>query len=110
MHPTDLPATVDALLVEAAAASTGRAARTLPRPDGWALRQTVLAILAGRGLAEHASPGEATLQVLSGRVRLTAGPEAWEAGPGQLLIIPEQRHSLAALEDAAVLLTVRGAR
>ncbi|GAW50761.1 MULTISPECIES: hypothetical protein [unclassified Nocardioides] len=55
---------------------------------------------------EHGSPGEATLQVLHGRVRLHAGDDAWEGAPGDYVLIPPRRHDLTALEDAAVLLTV----
>ena len=42
-----------------------------------ALRQTVLALTAGSSLDEHENPGEATVQVLRGRVRLTAGEVSW---------------------------------
>jgi quercetin dioxygenase-like cupin family protein len=71
-----------------------------------ALRQTVLALTAGSSLDEHESPGEATVQVLRGRVRLTAGQVAWEGRAGDLLVVPEVRHALQAIEDSAVLLTV----
>jgi quercetin dioxygenase-like cupin family protein len=70
------------------------------------LRQTLLALAAGQGLAEHESPGEATLQVLQGRVRVTAGEDVWEGGTGDHLVLPPARHDLVAVEDAAVLLTV----
>jgi quercetin dioxygenase-like cupin family protein len=40
------------------------------------LRQTVLALAAGVRLAEHEALGAATLQVLRGRVRLTAATMA----------------------------------
>ncbi len=70
------------------------------------LRETVIAILAEHGLAEHESPGEATLQVLRGRVRLDSEPDSWEGATGDHTIIPGRRHSLTALEDCAVLLTV----
>ena len=68
------------------------------------LRDAVAA--AGSGLAEHNSPGEATLHVLRGRVRLTTPDLSAEAAAGDLLLIPPQRHALAALDDSAVLLTV----
>jgi quercetin dioxygenase-like cupin family protein len=39
------------------------------------LRQTVVGMLAGTELGEHNNPGEATVHVLRGRVRLTCeGP------------------------------------
>jgi quercetin dioxygenase-like cupin family protein len=44
--------------------------------------------------------------VLHGRVRLVADAVEWEGRDGDLLIVPQARHALHALEDAAVLLTV----
>jgi quercetin dioxygenase-like cupin family protein len=70
------------------------------------LRQTVIGITAGAHLAEHENPGEATVLILHGRVRLLAAGHSWEAVRGDLLIIPDKRHSLEALEDSALLLTV----
>jgi quercetin dioxygenase-like cupin family protein len=70
------------------------------------LRQTVIGMIAGARLAEHENPGEATALILHGRVRLAAAGESWDAARGDLLIMPDQRHSLEALEDCAVLLTV----
>jgi quercetin dioxygenase-like cupin family protein len=46
------------------------------------------------------------VQVLTGRVRLVAGDTAWGGAPGDLIIVPNSRHALEAIEDAAVLLTV----
>jgi quercetin dioxygenase-like cupin family protein len=70
-----------------------------------ALRQTVLALTAGAELAEHDNPGEATVFVLSGRVELHADGDSWQARRGDLLIIPDARHTLRALEDATLLLS-----
>jgi quercetin dioxygenase-like cupin family protein len=44
--------------------------------------------------------------VLRGRARLSAGDLAWEGIHGDLLVVPDSPHSLEALEDSAVLLTV----
>ncbi|HVX44093.1 MAG TPA: cupin domain-containing protein [Mycobacteriales bacterium] len=105
MESTSLTALATLQLDRARAAPAGRAAATVPGTRA-TLRQTVLALLAGQELAEHDSPGDATLHVLRGRVRLAAGNERWEGAAGELAVIPPHRHSLAALEDSVVLLTV----
>ncbi|MCW2621373.1 MAG: Cupin 2 conserved barrel domain protein [Frankiales bacterium] len=84
----------------------GRSAHTVYGGHEHALRQTLIALAAGQVLQEHENPGEATLQVLHGRVHLRAGDTGWEGSAGDLLIIPDSRHSLEALEAATVLLTV----
>ena len=95
------------LLDKAKAAGSGRAADTVVGGTGHALRQTVLALVSGAELSEHESPGEATLQVLRGEVRLSGDDGQSEAlSEGQLSIIPANRHSLQAETDAVVLLTV----
>lgn len=66
----------------------------------------MIAPAVGQTLDEHENPGEATIHVLSGRVRLRAGETWWDGSPGDLLIVPDARHSLEALEATAVLLTV----
>jgi quercetin dioxygenase-like cupin family protein len=101
-----LDATAREQLKRAAAASAGRAASTVVGGHEHQLRQTVIAMTAGSVLAEHENPGEATVQVLSGRVRLAVGDSGWDARTGDLLIIPPSRHELTAVEDSAVLLTV----
>lgn len=93
-------------LEKARTASAGRAAVTLHGGQEHDLRQTLIALADGRSLGEHKAPGEATLQVLRGRVRLTSGEESWEGAEGDHLVIPQARHDLTALSDAAVLLTV----
>ncbi len=96
----------DVQVAAAKAASSGRSAHTVYGGRGHTLRQTVLALAAGYGLDDHESPGEATLLVLRGRVQLSAASASVEGGVGDYLPIPNERHSLSALEDSAVLLTV----
>ncbi|MFF4137148.1 cupin domain-containing protein [Streptomyces mirabilis] len=90
----------------AAAAGAGHSANTVYGGRERVLRQTVIGMTEGASLAEHENPGEATVQVLHGRVRLSAGELSWEGRTGDLLIVPDSRHSLEALEDSTVLLTV----
>lgn len=106
MRTTSLTALVNEQLAAAGSASSGRAAVTVFGGQQHDLRQTVIALAADRALGEHESPGEATLVVLRGSVRLTAGEEAWHGDEGDHLVIPPARHDLVALTDAAVLLTV----
>ncbi|MFD3734064.1 cupin domain-containing protein [Streptomyces sp. NPDC058632] len=106
MQKLSLDALAREHLERAAAASTGRSASTVHGGHEHTLRQTLLALTAGTSLAEHENPGEATLLVLRGRVRLTSGETSWEGRTGDLIVIPPARHALEALEDAAVLLTV----
>ena len=86
--------------------SNGRSAKTVYGGHAHLLRQTVIALLAGQQLDEHQSPGEATVHVLNGRVRLAAGEVSWDGTAGDLLVVPDTRHTLQALTDATVLLTV----
>lgn len=106
MESTSLSSLVEAELTIAGAAASGRSARTIHGGHDRSLRETVIALLSGRELSEHESPGEATLQVLRGRVRLSSGDDTWVGGLGEHVIIPDARHALLALEDAVVLLTV----
>lgn len=66
----------------------------------------MIALAAGAALTEHVNPGEASVHVLRGRVQLSAGAQTWDGRDGDLLIVPDEPHSLLAIEDSAVLLTV----
>ena len=112
MRGTSLDHLGDEQLELARSASSRRAAVTLHGGREHDLRQTLIALAAGHGLGEHESPGEATLQVLRGHVRLTAGDEQWDGRAGDHVVIPPARHDLWAETDAVVLLTVatRGER
>ena len=105
MRKFSVEATVRELLGRARNGN-GRAADTVVGGHERVLRQTVIAMVKGTALSEHENPGEASVHVLSGRVRLASGKESWEGRTGDLLEVPDAPHSLEALEDSAVLLTV----
>lgn len=90
----------------AAAGPPGRSATTVYGGHEHVLRQTIVAIAGGELMDEHVSPGEATLYVMRGRVRLNAGTDSWDGRTGDLIVIPDARHSVEAMEDSVFLLTV----
>jgi len=106
VHAASLHALAEEHLEAARTADAGRSAHTTYGGQEHRLRQTLIALVAGRRLGEHESPGEATLQVLRGSVRLHAGGETWDGAEGDLVIIPLERHDPEAVTDAVVLLTV----
>src|SRR5690242_10373021 len=106
MEKISLTALAREHLDKARASSSGRSAHTVYGGHEHALRQTLIALTAGTDLHEHDSPGEATLQVLQGRVRVTNSSAGWDGASGDQIVIPLTRHALHALEDSVVLLTV----
>ncbi len=107
MDSLSLTAVADEQLARARQSNSGRSAQTIYGGHEHFLRQTVIAVIGGRELGEHQSPGEATLQVLRGQVKVTAGNDSWRGADGDFLVIPAVRHSLQAIDDAVVLLSVR---
>jgi quercetin dioxygenase-like cupin family protein len=70
------------------------------------LRQTVIALAEGARLPAHNSPPAASLQVLTGKVRVELDEEVQgEFAAGELWVLTHERHSVLALEDSAFLLT-----
>ena len=106
MTDVDLSELVIELLAEARQAHSGRAARTVRGQSEHRLRLTVIGLRAGAELSDHESPGEATLQVLSGHGRMTCADGDWVGSAGALVDIPPVRHGLKAEEDSVVMLTV----
>lgn len=104
----DLATSASALLESARSAHSVRATALLHGGPSAALRQIMLALTAGSALSDHENPGEASLQVLSGTVRLSRADGLAEAelGAGQLAVVPQARHRVDALEDAVAILTV----
>jgi quercetin dioxygenase-like cupin family protein len=106
MQTTSLTALAQQQLEVARSVGSGRSAVTVYGGREHDLRQTLIAMKEGAVLGEHEAPGEATLQVLEGRVVLRAGDDESEASAGDHAVIPPQRHDLAAQVDSVVLLTV----
>lgn len=106
MQKLSLDAVAREHLERAARARSGRSATTVYGGHEHVLRHTLLALTAGATLAEHDNPGEATLIVVRGRIRLYSGGSEWDGRTGDFLIIPQAKHSLEALEDSAFVLTV----
>lgn len=103
-HVVDLAAHGASLLAQARADARGKASAAVLK--GERQRALLVALTAGAGLAEHASPPAASLQALSGSFRLSAGEQQWIVGPGQLVAIPAERHAVDCLEDGVFLLTI----
>lgn len=106
MRKLSLEALAREQLERALSDAAGRSATTVYGGHEHVLRQTLIALLADTTMDEHVSPGEATVHVLRGRVRLVAGDDFWEGRTGDLIVVPDARHSLEALEDSVILLTV----
>ncbi|MBW4718776.1 hypothetical protein [Saccharothrix obliqua] len=105
-HPdiTDVAPLAATLLEEARGHSARRAARTLV--TGTSLRATLIALAAGAEMDEHEAPLAATLQAVIGDVVLHSDGREQPVPEGRLAPVPPTRHSLTAVTDAVVLLTV----
>lgn len=104
--PLDLHATADELLAEARQLRSGRSARTLTPGPGAPLKQTLLALTAGQRLQDHLSPGPTSLIGIRGTAVLTDDQDAVTLTDGVWMPCPVGPHSLEAVSDAVVLITV----
>ncbi|GAA2800005.1 cupin domain-containing protein [Kribbella solani] len=93
-------------LESAAASESGRSATTVYGRSGARLRQTLIALDAGRTLGEHQSPGDASLLCLRGEVVLRTADAEAELHAGDLVAVPPQRHDVHARTAAVILLSV----
>jgi len=96
MDKVSLTALARQHLAAAHDAHSGRSAPTVYGGHQHTLQRTLIALTAGTSLDDHESPGEATLQVLHGRVRLTSPDTSWDGRPGDHFVIPSTRHGLHA--------------
>lgn len=67
--------------LESAHGTNGRSAHTVYGGQQRVLRQTLIALVGGQKLDEHENPGEATVHVLNGQVRLAAGDSSGGCEP-----------------------------
>ena len=73
------------------------------------VRVVVLTFEAGYVLREHTTPAMLLLQVLDGRVRITAADQVTELAPGGLLRLDAALpHTVEALEESRLMLTMVG--
>lgn len=85
--------------------SQDRSAVTLVKEGG--LNVVLARLRAGGSMAEHAAPGAATVQVLSGHVRIDVGDEKLDVPAGRLVAFDAKvRHKVEAIEDSTLLLTL----
>lgn len=94
------------LLVKATSSRSGRSAQTIYGGRDQHLRQTLVAIRGGEGLAEHTSPGEVTVYVLEGAVDVRTSEKHSKMMVGEIGVIPNSPHSVHAFVDSVILITV----
>lgn len=83
----------------------GRRSETVYKEGG--LTVVLMTMEAGNVIPEHRTSGTSIIQVLDGRIALTAGGHRGEVAPGQLIAFaPMVAHDVHALEPSAILLTV----
>ncbi len=100
-----LQAEDDTLREFAAAATSGRAAKTLVKQG--AQRITLVALRRGAALPAHQVAGAVSLQTLRGLVKVGIEREEIELPAGSLVTFgPGVAHAATALEDSSLLVTV----
>ena len=100
----NLTTLADELATGAAEHASGRSARSVLHGDR--LRAVVMALDAGRDLADHTAPGPAVLQVLRGELELRWEGNAMPLSAGALVPIPDAVHSVHARTACVFLLTI----
>jgi quercetin dioxygenase-like cupin family protein len=100
----DLDVLADHLLAQAAENPQRRAAQRIDL-DHQQLRMTAIGFDTGGELPEHTNPGEAVLQVVRGRIRLSDATRTIDVAAGTVARIPDGVHRVEALEPSVMLLT-----
>ena len=100
----DLDVMADYLLAQAAENPQHRASQRIDLGHQQ-LRMTAIGFDTGGELPEHRNPGEAVLQVVRGRIRLSDATRTIEVAAGTIARIPDDAHRVEALEPSVILLT-----
>lgn len=100
----NLEVMADYLLAQAAENPQHRASQRIDL-DHQQLRMTAIGFAAGGELPEHRNPGEAVLQVVRGRIRISDATRTIEVDAGTIARIPDGVHRVEALEPSVILLT-----
>ena len=68
---------------------------------------TLFAIPGGEGISTHKSPGDAMVQILQGKAKITIDDKVHELDAGQCIVMPAGHpHALYAISSFKMLLTV----
>jgi quercetin dioxygenase-like cupin family protein len=104
-HEIDLSAVAQELRREPQAGERGHRQKALYRAHG--MTTALFTFERFTGLAEHKANGVVAIQVLRGRLKVTAGGQVHDLGAGKLLILaPGVEHSVSAEQESEMLLTV----
>lgn len=104
-HAFDLDAVAARLRSEDHPARHGHRQMTIVQREH--ITHVVFAFEEGGSLPEHKAPGLVTIHVHAGKLRVGEGGRAHELPAGSLLVLdPDVPHSVEALEESVMLLTV----
>jgi quercetin dioxygenase-like cupin family protein len=96
---------IEELRQDLKSSSGHRSAKTLAKSGS--LRVTLVVLEANATLEPESTDGEATIQVLDGRLRVQTDGSVHELGPGELVVLEQNlREQIQAPERAAFLITV----
>lgn len=92
---------------EIRALPAGADRRSISLASGTAVRLVLLRLRAGAALASHATSGPTTIHALEGRVTVGIDGVSVDLGAGQLVTLDVgDQHSVSAIEDSTLLLTI----